>query len=84
MPLWQEAARGEGAVAPGTPGNLGAAGLVGAAGRIAAGASCADAVDKNASDAAIVVIATRIPNEKVRINLTGSRDREVARLQYTN
>jgi hypothetical protein len=85
MPLWQAAAREEDTVAVwvGIPGGLGAVGLAAPAGRSTAGA-WADAADKNANDAAIVAIATRIPNEKVRINLTGSRDREVARLQYTN
>jgi hypothetical protein len=88
MPLWQEAARGEGAVAVrfGSPGSFGAAGLAVAAGRTGAGAGCAVAADENdkdaAKDAAIVVIATRIPNEEVRIILTSLRDRKVARFQY--
>jgi len=60
--LWHAAAREEGAAAGGWPGaaggltGAGATGLAGA-GLTGAGAGCADAVEKSANDAAIIVTA---------------------------
>jgi hypothetical protein len=72
MPLWQDAPRGTGA----------AAGLTGLGG---AGIDCADATDKNARDAAIVAITTRISGEAVGIDLTGlcgGKEGRVSTLQW--
>jgi len=67
MPLWQEAARREGAAS-----GLGEA----RAGLSGAGANCADAGDEKARDAAIVTITARIPDEGISINATGRNQGE--------
>jgi hypothetical protein len=62
--LWHDAARGEGAV-------VGFGDVV--TGRDGGGNGCwADAADEKARDPATLAIATRIPNEGVSINITGS------------
>jgi hypothetical protein len=67
MPLWQEAARREGAA-----GGFGEA----RAGLSGAGVNCADAGDEKARDAAIVTITARIPDEGISINATGRNQGE--------
>jgi len=70
MPLWQEAARGEGAaVWPGAAGLI-AAGFAGAAGRAGAGSGWAEAADASTTDAARMMTA-RIPDNGVGIIFTG-------------
>jgi hypothetical protein len=69
MPLWQEAARGEGAaVWPGAAGLI-VAGFAGAAALAGGGSSCAEVVDESRTDAANIATA-RIPDEGVGINVT--------------
>jgi hypothetical protein len=71
--LWQEAARGEADVVGREVGA--AVGLAGTAAGLGvltgAGNGWADARDENINEAAIVVIATLIPDERAGIDVTG-------------